>query len=108
MGKKKKRIEIYTSETNLNFENRGETLAPSEQDLRIHIDSKNRGGKTATIVKGFIGENGDLKDLGKLLKSRCGAGGSVKDGEIIIQGQFRDKIIEILSQKGYRVKKAGG
>ncbi|MBT6746611.1 MAG: translation initiation factor [Flavobacteriales bacterium] len=108
MGKKKKRIEIFTSETNLNFENGPETIEPSKQDLRIHIDSKNRSGKTATIVKGFIGANEDLKDLGKILKSRCGVGGSVKDGEIIIQGQFRDKIMEILSQKGYRVKKAGG
>jgi len=108
MGKKKKRIEIFTSETNLNFENGPKTIEPFQQDLRIHIDSKNRGGKTATIVKGFIGENEDLKELGKILKSICGVGGTTKDGEIIIQGQFRDKIITILSQKGYRVKKAGG
>ncbi len=108
MAKKKKRIEIFTAGTSVNFENAPKTLDPSQQDLRIHIDSKNRGGKTATIVKGFIGENEDLKELGKILKSLCGVGGSTKDGEIIVQGEFRDKIIAILSQKGYRVKKAGG
>ncbi len=72
------------------------------------MDKKNRGGKTASVVKGFIGSQDDLKDLAKVLKSKCGVGGSAKDGEIIIQGDHRDKILKILIDSGFKVKKAGG
>lgn len=82
----------------------------SKEVLRVHIDKKNRGGKTATIVKGFEYLNEDeLKELGKFLKSKCGVGGSAKNNEIIIQGDHRDKVIELLSKKGVtNLKKSGG
>ncbi len=85
-----------------------ETLAPSQQDLRVWLDKKHRAGKVATIVRGFVGSEGDLKELAKLLKSKCGVGGSAKDGEIIIQGDHRDRVVEILAKSGYKSKKAGG
>ena len=85
-----------------------ETLPPSEQRLEAHLDKKNRGGKVATIIKGFEGNEEDLKTLAKDLKTLCGVGGSAKDGEIIIQGNFRDKIMEYLQKKGYKVKRVGG
>lgn len=85
-----------------------ETPKPSEQRLEAHLDKKNRGGKIATIIKGFQGNEDDLKELAKTLKTLCGVGGSAKDGEIIIQGNFRDKIMEHLQKKGYKVKRVGG
>lgn len=78
-----------------------ETLPPSQQKLRVHIETKHRGGKTATLVTGFVGSNADLETLGKLLKTKCGTGGSTKDGEIIIQGNTKEKIVEILKAAGY-------
>ena len=83
-------------------------LKPSEQQLEAHFSNKGRGGKTVTVVKGFAGEEADLKSLAKLLKANCSVGGTVKDGEIIVQGNFRDKIIEILKKEGYQVKRVGG
>jgi translation initiation factor 1 len=84
------------------------TLAPSEQMLHLHRETKGRGGKAVVIVKGFIGANEDLEKLGKALKAHCGTGGSIKDGEIIIQGDQREKVLTYLSQKGYKTKKVGG
>ncbi|WCM42729.1 translation initiation factor [Flavobacterium sp. CBA20B-1] len=85
-----------------------ETLAPNEQLLEAHLDKKNRGGKVATVIKGFVGSADDLKVLAKELKNLCGVGGSAKDGEIIIQGNFRDKIMDYLKNEGYKVKRVGG
>lgn len=85
-----------------------ETLPKGKQDLRVQLDKKQRGGKQVTLVTGFVGAEEDLKSLGKLLKSKCGTGGSTKDYEIIIQGDQREKIIGILHQEGYKAKKSGG
>lgn len=111
MAKKKNKIGVMYS-TNSNFEyeyeSEQETLAVADQRIEVWIDKKNRGGKIATIVKGFVGTESDLKDLGKVLKSACGVGGSAKNGEIIIQGNVRDKVMQILSDKGYFCKRVGG
>lgn len=116
MAKKKKFKDITGSvvySTNQDYDyqygnEEEETLASNEQDLRIWLDKKHRGGKVASVVKGFIGSDDDLKDLAKTLKSKCGVGGSAKDGEIIIQGDHREKILKILTESGFKAKKAGG
>lgn len=77
------------------------TLAPQQQKLRIYLERAGRGGKSVTLVKGFQGSNEAITDLGKYLKNKCGVGGSVKDGEIIIQGDQRTRVLELLLEKGY-------
>ena len=89
-------------------EEEGESISPGEQELEAHFSNKGRGGKTVTVIKGFIGSDDERKALAKLLKTKCSVGGSVKEGDIIIQGNFRDKIIEILKSEGYPVKRIGG
>ena len=103
---------VYSTESNFEYSLASafqqDTLAPNEQNLKVQLDKKARAGKKVTLVTGFVGSEDDLKALGKTLKSKCGVGGSAKDAEILIQGDFRDKVIEILQEAGYRAKKVGG
>ena len=114
MAKKKKRVDVvYSTDPNYGYgfqddHEDEETLEPYKQTLRVLIDRKQRKGKSVTLVAGFKGSTNDLKDLGKHLKSKCGVGGSVKEGEIIIQGEVRDKVMAILKDDGYQVKRVGG
>ena len=82
-----------------------ETLPKNTQKLRVRIEKNHRGGKTVTIVSGFTGSEADLKELGKLLKTKCGVGASAKEGELLIQGEFKEKVVEILKKDGYTQKK---
>lgn len=85
-----------------------ESLDPNQQLLEVYNDKKSRAGKTVCLITGFVGTDEDLKELGKELKSHCGVGGSAKDGEIIVQGNLRDKVIIYLNKKGYKTKRVGG
>ncbi|MCC5938228.1 MAG: translation initiation factor [Lunatimonas sp.] len=103
---------VYSTSEDFDFDDNkdgdGVTLPPQQQRLHIQLDKKARGGKQVTLVTGFEGIEEDLKALGKAIKIKCGVGGNVKDGEILIQGDFRDKILDFLTAEGYKVKKVGG
>ena len=110
----KKKIEslgglVYSTDPNFKLPEENteeqETIEPSQQKLKIRLDTKHRAGKAVTLVEGFIGSINDLEELGKKLKSICGTGGSVKDGEIIIQGDNREKILQWLQKNGYKLAK---
>lgn len=90
------------------FEGSSNILSPEKQELRIWIEKNHRGGKVATVIKGFVGRESDLEKLARDLKTKCGTGGSVKENEIIIQGDKRDAVLKILLSSGYKAKKAGG
>ena len=108
----KKRNIVYSTNPSYNYDDEdedNETLVKSEQELKVLVDRKQRKGKSVTLITGFIGANEDLKELGKTLKTKCGVGGSAKDNEILIQGEFKDKIFNILINMGYaKTKKVGG
>ena len=115
MAKKKKRIlNDFSALGDLVYSTDKEKMEkiknppPEEQLIEAHFSKKGRGGKVVTVLKGFTAGPENLKALAKRLKTRLGVGGSVKDGEIIIQGNYRDKVVELLKEEGYRVKKVGG
>jgi|SRR5687767_13206387 len=108
MGKKDKNDKrgfVYSTDPNFKFEEEDqpieETLPPKEQKLKVRFETKHRGGKTVTLIDNFMGKEEDLEELGKKLKNFCGTGGSAKDGEIIIQGDQRDKVLQWLLKNGY-------
>ena len=102
---------VYSTNPNFVFdygEEEAVTIEPAKQNLRVMLDKKQRAGKKVTLITGFQGSDYDLAVLGKELKSACGVGGSVKDGEILLQGDFREKVLGILLQKGYTKTKISG
>lgn len=102
---------MYSTDASFSFEVPDETIEKidnRQQDLRVMLDRKNRGGKAVTLITGYSGPDTALQDLAKVLKSKCGVGGAAKNGEIMIQGDFRDKIVALLQKEGFKVKKAGG
>ncbi len=96
---------VFSTNPDYNYETQADeepdTLPKNRQRLRVSIEKNGRGGKVVTLVKGFVGTADDLKEVGRMLKSRCGVGGSVKDGEVIIQGQLKEKVIKVLKDEGY-------
>ena len=113
MAKKKKRLNFYSTDPDYHYDDGEqqeiETLAKNQQKLRVQLDKKKRAGKMATLVSGFVGTEEDLKDLGKTLKSKCGVGGSTKDGIILVQGDHCNKIVNLLKDMGYnQTKRSGG
>ncbi len=101
---------VYSTNPNFQYEEEEhiETLPNNQQQLRVMLDKKQRAGKKVTLVTGFIGANEDLQQLGKKLKNLCGTGGSVKDNQVIIQGDFRERILQYLIKEGYKAKFSGG
>lgn len=112
MAKKKKKLNFYSTDPDMEWfddDDTIETLPVQQQKLRVMRDRKQRKGKEVTLVTGFIGTDVDLKDLGKTLKSKCGVGGSTKDNEIILQGNWVEKVVDLLKQMGYsQTKRVGG
>ena len=114
MGKKSKKNRIgvvYSTNPDYNYDHDAEeveTLPNQQQKLRVQIDRKQRRGKEVTLITGFVGSEDDLKSLGKMLKSKCGVGGSAKDGEIIVQGNNKQKVLDLLKKEGYSQTKGVG
>lgn len=102
---------VYSTDNSFDYQyqqkNEQTTLPPGQQNLRVTLDRTGRAGKTVTLVTGYTGTAADLDMLGKLLKTKCGTGGSVKDGEILIQGDVREKVLQILQKEGYKAKRSG-
>lgn len=114
MTKKKQKFSgiVFSTDPNFEYQNDDneevETVEPGQQDLRVSLDKKQRRGKKVTLITGFVGSDDDLSDLGKTLKSKCGVGGTAKNGEILVQGDVREKIKVLLTQMGYKFKMSGG
>ncbi len=102
---------VYSTESEFSYSyqpnEEAETLPAAQQNLRVSLDKSGRAGKQVTLVSGFVGTANDLEILGKLVKSKCGVGGSVKGGEILIQGDLRDKVVHVLQREGYKAKRSG-
>jgi translation initiation factor 1 len=102
---------LYSTEPDFSYSyhegNNATSVPPQQQNLKVALDKSGRAGKQVTLVSGFKGSSKDLESLGKLLKSKCGVGGSVKDGEILIQGDRRNQVLEILLSEGYKAKRSG-
>ena len=99
---------VYSTDASFNFEEekqQDQTLVPAEQKLKVRLETKHRAGKVVTLIEKFIGSPADAEELGKKLKSFCGTGGSVKDGEILVQGDHRDKVLAWLYKNGYKLAK---
>ena len=110
---KKKDGVIYSTNPEFNYESEGnnsslESIPNNQQNLKVWLESNNRGGKKVTIIRGYIGKEEDLVLFAKEIKSSMGTGGTAKDGEVVIQGDFRDRVITFLEKKGFKAKKAGG
>jgi translation initiation factor 1 len=103
---------VYSTNPDFTFrkeeEGSAETLPPAKQNLRVQLDKKQRKGKSVTLITGFSGSEKDLEVLAKTLKTKCGVGGTAKDGEILIQGDFCQKVLDILHQLNYKAKRSGG
>lgn len=99
---------VYSTNPDMQYETdeekEAETLPPSKQRLRIMLDKRNRKGKEVTLVTDFVGSDDDLKNLARMLKTKCGVGGSARGGEILIQGDFRQRVKELLAAEGYNAK----
>ena len=108
---KKREGIVYSTESTFGYQyqqnEEASTLPPQQQNLKVMLDKSGRAGKQVTLVAGFVGTAADLETLGKLLKSKCGVGGSSKDGEILIQGDLRDKVVQVLLKEGYKAKRSG-
>lgn len=102
---------VYSTSSDFNYQYQQQepenSVPPKQENLKVQLDKSMRAGKQVTLVTGFTGKTGDIETLGKLLKTKCGVGGSVKDREIIIQGDHRDKVVQILIKEGYKAKRVG-